>query len=1604
MLRAVVALGEDMRALDGAPAFQPDDTLGTIKAKLVSSLGVAPAEMYLFGEFAGRANAHDAYLALSQGGTQGIPQARLASYLSNVSPVDVSALAPRRDYAYDDLLAVDLSTVDTVLHPAGIGFNLQERYPVAANPFDVVEVDPFLAAYAGEITSSRDQALVMSLQGLKTPQLYVVTASSVVAYAEAKGLSGDALLRIYFPMLAALGIDGAAALAVRSPELLAAALDDVERERPRWAAVALLHRVVADAGARYPRTAAGITSLACVIHPIAPTVVPLEALFKLMRTSPEMPAVKYNAGPRLDKLYRLRAGRVAQSGRRVPDLTKTKLARIAATTARERAVSAYIATAAGELVVQFTPDGDVGIVLTPGAPLGIPEAAAAISQVVNPLLVQLNLTLRQSGYEYAPFDGFGQRVEVLAVDYKEVLEVPGVPDLGGAGSCASAAFTIVEPSIAKTAQLTLVRVGYYNKMSALDQFITTLSQREVPPSDIVARVAREFDVDAARAREAVGEWLNNVQVEQNAFRNKRLKVRSSGGVPVTISRDQFTSSLVVTAMNMPALGYIASISTYVEALVRLGQPVPDTTVPRKELAKVCAAGSDVAAPAPAFGSARANALLPADDPELVIRDNLLVFEDDADDGDDLLDELYGEDEDFDMTPSPTADPAPKANSPAPKANSPAPKANSPAPKANSPAPKANSPVTEVIDGMPLSNPNYFFDRLHRRDPAIFLKSGDGRYKAYSRICPHNLRRQPVVLTDAEKERIDRENPGAYPADRAIRYGSSPDKMHWYICPRYWCMKTDTPLTQAQVDAGECGGKIIPFDAKTVPPGHYIFEFNQPVTNNEHIDADGNYVQHYPGFISSDVHPKGLCVPCCFKSWDKKNLVARRAACAVAAAGDTGPMAEPGRGSGAPKEPAKFPLRAGESGYLPAAIAAVLETDNTACYANQQTRALKRHQPCLLRAGVEQSENQSFLAAVGAAADPPMDIAAVKARLAQVITPAVFASLQNGSLIGAFSDGARGPGWPHVDRARERFVAYLQSKDTHIDYSYLWDVVCLHFYDKPVSLLVLDMPDDDTTDNVDLVCPSGGSNSTVFSPRAPYLVVARKNGYFEPIFKYTDKAKGPLSVSRLLAPDEPGIARTTQAALRRLAKLVGRCAPTTSYDPRYVFQPARRADQSRAALAAANIEVLSQVANYNGQIVALKTRAGYVPTSPSGSAPDVPTTQIDNPKNWAGYGTTVGTLRDVARRTGLPVAPKAKVLEGGLVVGILVESGQFVQLSVPAEDTVNDGLMPVSTGDPVAADQATFAETGEDTERTDMTRRIALEGQYFAAFRNTLRYVLSRAEHVAVRKRVEALVASHAPYLERLRDIDALLREVGQPYVRFAEFGETGTAAATKVAMCASLSDCSSSANCISAGGTCVLVAPLRHLITGGPNEDAYYGRVADELVRYPRARRYILDRGEYLQIGALNYDLAPDEIVVLGGVLFGQYFNGLVALPPNPYTTAPTYEDVVTAQSADAAVEVVDLRGAAQVSGCVGATRPLGSTEKWWHLLPSDTYIVPYTPAALCGFELVAAIASDMTGELISQSMLRDELARGYEDLLKAQNLGGLVRTLRAQKKNDIAA
>lgn len=177
-----------------------------------------------------------------------------------------------------------------------------------------------------------------------------------------------------------------------------------------------------------------------------------------------------------------------------------------------------------------------------------------------------------------------------------------------------------------------------------------------------------------------------------------------------------------------------------------------------------------------------------------------------------------------------------------------------------------------ITGMELSNPNPFSKRIQERDPDIHLNEDVGKFNAYSRSCPGHYGRQPVILTDEEKAKIDKEHPGSY--SQSIKYGSNPKNQYNYICPRYWSLKHNTSLTEEEVKSGKYG-KVIPHKAKRIPPGTNIFEFTD---DKYHIDEKGNYKQHYPGFLKKDVHPKGLCVPCCFSQWDKPSQTKRREEC------------------------------------------------------------------------------------------------------------------------------------------------------------------------------------------------------------------------------------------------------------------------------------------------------------------------------------------------------------------------------------------------------------------------------------------------------------------------------------------------------------------------------------------------------------------------------------------------------------------------------------------------------------------------------------------------------------------------------------------------------
>jgi hypothetical protein len=253
-----------------------------------------------------------------------------------------------------------------------------------------------------------------------------------------------------------------------------------------------------------------------------------------------------------------------------------------------------------------------------------------------------------------------------------------------------------------------------------------------------------------------------------------------------------------------------------------------------------------------------------------------------------------------------------------------------------------------LDGLLLreKNNNLFLKRLKRKDPTLYLTTDIGKqYSRYSRLCQSF--RQPVAISDEEKQKIDANYEGSY--TNALQYGTDPTNKSWYICPRFWCLKTNTSITEEQVKSGMCG-KIIPQDAKVVPKGHYVYEFER-----EKHDS--------PGFLTADnLHPDGHCLPCCFKNWDSKLQRDIRSKCASNTIVEN---EKKNKSSGKNLYILKIeavPIEQHRYGFLPLNIqrffkidySKVVEKDNLATILKGET---------LLRYGVPQSKKKSFIGCI-----------------------------------------------------------------------------------------------------------------------------------------------------------------------------------------------------------------------------------------------------------------------------------------------------------------------------------------------------------------------------------------------------------------------------------------------------------------------------------------------------------------------------------------------------------------------------------------------------------------------------------------------------------------
>jgi hypothetical protein len=363
---------------------------------------------------------------------------------------------------------------------------------------------------------------------------------------------------------------------------------------------------------------------------------------------------------------------------------------------------------------------------------------------------------------------------------------------------------------------------------------------------------------------------------------------------------------------------------------------------------------------------------------------------------------------------------------------------------------------------------YFIRRLQIFDSKLFKPNKNGskeNMKKYTKAC--QAKYQPVVMaTDPDKDPRIKKDSYTY----SIKYSSDPNLFdRWYICPRVWCPICEIPISEKDIDPKTIKLRETKNKGRLCKTGKCPFGNHLVIIKEKSNDI-------YPGFLSKDKHPQGLCLPCCYKK--PKNIpgtpayIAFKKCLGEENLDDT--VVKDGEiyilGKGAPIEKDRY-------GKLSVDIERLLKT-------NLDTGYLK-NKSGYLRKGINHTKNNSFLSAIAdiISCDKKnlkMDVNKLKAMLIEKLNEPLFKSLHSGNLINIFY-------------TMENYIKYLNNNDITITHKYLWDLMQREnvLTEEGVNLFIFE--------NDKLLCPVGENVQYFFDNNKKNIIISKSNMFYEPVY-------------------------------------------------------------------------------------------------------------------------------------------------------------------------------------------------------------------------------------------------------------------------------------------------------------------------------------------------------------------------------------------------------------------------------------------------------------------------------------------------------------------------
>jgi hypothetical protein len=932
-------------------------------------------------------------------------------------------------------------------------------------------------------------------------------------------------------------------------------------------------------------------------------------------------------------------------------------------------------------------------------------------------------------------------------------------------------------------------------------------------------------------------------------------------------------------------------------------------------------------------------------------------------------------------------------------------------------------------------------RFQDQAPKLLKKGEKEKDSTYSRQCPGD--NKPVILTTQEKNNIDTiDEKYGKSYEKALFYEYDKKTNFYFICPRYWSVNENRSISEKELKEGELSKKYKVITRKTEKDGGNVYEFTA------HNKKKGNRIPE----LKSLKNAQGMPLPCCYEMSNKeKDKQAKPISEYIS---ERPPPIEKGRLGFLPSSLELF-FNIKRSDFFDMKKPRLNVSTLLRCGTGQQQSSSTVQQSFL-------SCFADIYSYLHTTPTHNVDITVndLLKKIKKGVGLDRFVQLQNSSLVSVFRPLNINYGelreniYPYqetlffktidlVDDVQERFLLdtiasyenflhYINDPTITKDHTYLWDIFTTNnteLFGREINLIVLQMVEDDSTEKIKIVCPSSLYSSTFYNKHNENVILMKKDNYYEPIcvykeFKNTVTNTIVKSITKTFNYGQ--LIQMKMGSLVRILETINenvfkKCIPSLSLklisqniSTRQLYQIIK--DQGKYI-------VKYQVLHFNHKVVGFyiedlhHDNEVFVPCRPSAPIDEIfQVTYIDNPILWKPYDETVEQLERVyaIHDKKIPCRPVNVVVETHyknnkknnrvpirrLVVGIMTETNQFVQV-VQRPYHPDEHTLPILEQSNTNTIDKIVASTGstEDNERVQVVNRILFEGQFYAAFRTTLRFVLNDYMNRDTRKEIlHCIESDRFYYREKLHNIQVLLRKVSQAEIEFTEYDGS---LIDEIVSCVQSKKCStkSSSVCVlqTEGDICQLNIPKKNLVNGEDNETYYYLRLADELLRYKRIQFYMFENT--INMVDIDYKIREDELIVIKNLLIPEdknsitYFDNLETFQKNKYVHAITYDNAqpYLAKPADEVFSKHEKHEKNENECIVSNGDVIGNiqTSVWKKYFTPGKEIVFSNETSQCTFEVLLNIWQTHYNESVTVQELKTKLVTFYKRL--AQYLPTIV-------------